>query len=84
MLKERGWRSKKYCGSFINTDTKIVSGCKGIEDYESCLVVGEAVVRAELHDLLVGGGAAEETQPGVGDLLQHPPQHVLPGEWHLN
>ena len=42
------------------------------------LVVHERVVGAEFHDLEVSGGPGQQTQPRVRELLQHPPEDLVP------
>ena len=50
---------------------------------EEVLVVEDGVVGAEVHDLVVRVGAAEEPQPRVRDLLQHPPHHLVSAQGAL-
>ena len=57
--------------------------CQAAAPVEEELVVDEAVVRAERHDLLVRGGAGQQPQPRPRQLLQHPPQHLVPHPAHV-
>ena len=50
---------------------------------EEELVVHEGVVRAERHDLLVGAGTGEEAESGGRELLQHPPEDLMPHPAHV-
>ena len=50
----------------------------GVVPVKEELVVHERVIRTQLHDLKVGGGPGQEPQPGIWQLLQHPPEHLVP------
>ena len=74
VLKERGCLERK---------SLFWDKCQQAAPVEEELVVDEAVVRAERHDLLVRGGAGQQPQPRPRQLLQHPPQHLVPHPAHV-
>ena len=46
-------------------------------------VVEDGVVRTEIENVVIGVGPAELAEPGVWDLLQHPPHHLVPHSAHV-
>ena len=48
------------------------------------LVVEEGVVGAQVHDGSMGVGLAQAAKARVGELLQHPPHHLVPVKRHLS
>ena len=46
-------------------------------------IVQYGVLRAELQDITVSVGPAQLAQPGLRDLLQHPPHHLVPHPAHV-